>query len=210
MTKGYWVGRLDVTDPEGYKAYVAANAEPFRRHGARFLVRGGRFETPEGDSRSRNVLLEFADFATALACYRSAEYMAAKTLRDGKAVSDLIVIEGHDTPQAKAADLTAKGYWIARVDVTEPAGYQAYVAADGEAFARYGARFLVRGGKFEAVEGASRSRNIVIEFADLAAAQACYRSPEYQRAAALRHGKAIFDLIIIEGYVGPQPGDGAR
>jgi uncharacterized protein (DUF1330 family) len=205
MTKGYWIVRLDVTDPDGYKAYVAANAEPFRRYGARFLVRGGNFETPEGESRSRNVVLEFADFATALACYRSAGYAAAKALRDGKAIGDLIVIEGHDALPAKADQATTKGYWIARVDVTEPVGYQAYVAADREAFARYGGRFLVRGGKFESVEGQSRSRNIVIEFADLAAARACYRSPEYQRAAALRHGKAIFDLIIIEGYAGPQP-----
>jgi len=53
MPKGYWLGRVDVADPEAYKAYVAANAEPFRKYGARFLVRGGRCENPEGSSRSR-------------------------------------------------------------------------------------------------------------------------------------------------------------
>ena len=55
MPKAYWIGRVDVGNPDGYKAYVAANAEPFRKYGAKFLVRGGQFENPEGASRSRNV-----------------------------------------------------------------------------------------------------------------------------------------------------------
>jgi uncharacterized protein (DUF1330 family) len=99
----------------------------------------------------------------------------------------------------------AKGYWLVRLDVTDPQGYQAYVAANAEAFRKFGARFLVRGGKYECVEGGSRTRNVVIEFADHATALACYRSPEYAKALALRQGKAIADIIIIEGYDGPQP-----
>ena len=99
MAKGYWIVRLDVADPEGYKAYVAANAEAFRKFGARFLVRGGKFETVEGDSRARNVVIEFKDHATALACYRSAEYAKALKLRQGKAVADIIIIEGYDGAQ---------------------------------------------------------------------------------------------------------------
>jgi uncharacterized protein (DUF1330 family) len=97
--KGYWVGHVDVTDPEAYKAYVAANAVAFRKYGAKFLVRGGPFEAVEGKTRSRNVVLEFKDYATALACYRSPEYVKAIALRQGNAVADLIVIEGYDGPQ---------------------------------------------------------------------------------------------------------------
>ena len=96
MAKGYWIARVDVTDPEGYKAYVAANAAAFSKYGARFIVRGGAFEAPEGTPRARNIVLEFADYATALACYNSPEYAAAKALRDGRAVADLVVIEGYD------------------------------------------------------------------------------------------------------------------
>jgi len=81
------------------------------------------------------------------------------------------------------------------------------VAANAEPFRRYGARFVVRGGTFEPMEGQSRARNVVIEFKDYATALACYRSPEYQRAMALRKGHAIADIIVIEGYDGPQPGD---
>src|SRR5262249_26648871 len=70
---------------------------------------------------------------------------------------------------------------------------------------KYGAKFLVRGGTFEAVEGKARGRNIVLEFKDHATALACYRSPEYTKAKALRAGAVDIDIIVIEGYDGPQP-----
>ena len=66
MPKAYWIVHIDVSNPDGYKAYVAANAEPLRKYGAKFLVRGGQFENPEGKVRARNVVLEFKDYATAL------------------------------------------------------------------------------------------------------------------------------------------------
>jgi uncharacterized protein (DUF1330 family) len=99
MPKGYWVARVDVHDPEVYKDYVAANAAAFAKYGARFLVRGGRSEAPEGTPRSRNVVIEFNDYDTAVACYRSPEYVAAKKLREPASVADLLIIEGYDGPQ---------------------------------------------------------------------------------------------------------------
>jgi uncharacterized protein (DUF1330 family) len=95
-----------------------------------------------------------------------------------------------------------KGYWIARVDVGDPAAYAAYVKANGEAFAKFGGRFLVRAGRFEAMEGVPRARNIVIEFASYETALACYRSPEYAQAMALRRDAATAELIVIEGCDG--------
>jgi uncharacterized protein (DUF1330 family) len=99
MPKGYWVARVDVHDPEAYKGYVAANAAAFAKHGGRFLIRGGRSEAPEGTSRSRNVVIEFKDYDTAVACYNSPEYAAAKALRAPASVADLLIIEGYDGPQ---------------------------------------------------------------------------------------------------------------
>jgi uncharacterized protein (DUF1330 family) len=99
MAKGYWIGRVDVTDPEKYKAYTVANATAFAKYGARFLVRGGPFETVEGASRARNVVIEFPSYQAAVDCWHSAEYQAAKAKRDGHAVADIIVIEGYDGPQ---------------------------------------------------------------------------------------------------------------
>ncbi|MBC8055726.1 MAG: DUF1330 domain-containing protein [Rhizobiales bacterium] len=99
MTKGYWIARVDVTDPETYKAYVAANAEPLRKHGARFLVRAGRFENPEGTSRLRNIVIEFPSYQAALDCWNSPEYQDAVRLRVPVSTVDLVVIEGYDGPQ---------------------------------------------------------------------------------------------------------------
>ncbi len=99
MPKAYWIARVDVSDPQGYQEYVAANAAAFSKYGARFLVRGGQFEAPEGTPRARNVVLEFKDYATALACYHSPEYAAAKALRVGRSTADVLVIEGYDGPQ---------------------------------------------------------------------------------------------------------------
>jgi uncharacterized protein (DUF1330 family) len=99
MAKGYWIAHVDVHDPQAYEAYRAANAVPFAKYGARFLVRGGRFEVPEGKTRSRNVVIEFKDYDTALACYRSPEYRAAIELRRNHSDGDVVIVEGYDGPQ---------------------------------------------------------------------------------------------------------------
>ena len=95
-----------------------------------------------------------------------------------------------------------KAYWVAHVDVLDPTAYEAYRAANAEAFSKYGEKFLVRGGAQEVREGSARKRTVVIEFADLATARACFDSPEYARAKALRDGASESDLVIVEGYDG--------
>jgi uncharacterized protein (DUF1330 family) len=99
MAKGYWIARVDVSDPERYKAYVAANAGPLKKYGARFLVRSGQFENPEGSSRTRNVVIEFPSYQAALECYKSAGYQEAVKLRVPVSTVDIVVIEGYDGPQ---------------------------------------------------------------------------------------------------------------
>ncbi|RTL61484.1 MAG: DUF1330 domain-containing protein [Hyphomicrobiales bacterium] len=97
-----------------------------------------------------------------------------------------------------------KGYWIAHVEVTNPERYKDYVAANGVAFAKYGARFIVRGGT--AVDGKtgtpSRQRHVVIEFDSLETAKACLASPEYQAAAKIRDEASTATLIVVEGWDG--------
>lgn len=99
-------------------------------------------------------------------------------------------------------DAPAKAYWIAHVSVDDPTAYEAYRQANAAAFRKYGARFLVRGAAADPVEGRLRPRTVVIEFADLATAQACYRSREYQAALRLRQPCSVADLIIVEGWAG--------
>ncbi len=94
MTKAYWIVRVSVTNHEQYPEYLAAARPAFEKFGARFMVRGGRFEAMEGSSRERNVVVEFEDYDTALACYRSPEYQAAKTIRNANADADFVIVEG--------------------------------------------------------------------------------------------------------------------
>lgn len=99
MPKGYWIAAIDITDFEQYKQYIAANAQPFAEYGARFLVRSGRFEAPEGSARSRNVVIEFPSYQAALDCYRSDAYQAAMQLRLPVSSGNLLIVEGYDGPQ---------------------------------------------------------------------------------------------------------------
>src|ERR1700733_12804502 len=99
-----------------------------------------------------------------------------------------------------------KGYWIVHIDVRDPEIYQQYVKANAMAFAKYGARFLVRGGKHVVTRGKAPDRHDVNAFRDYETAIACQDSEEYQEAAKLRDAAGVADLVIVEGYDGLQPG----
>ena len=100
MTKGYWIARVDVYDLDSYKKYVEHNAAAFKKYGAKFLTRGGKFELKEGMARSRNVLIEFPTYQAAIDCYNSPEYKLALSFRGGVISNgDLVIIEGYDGPQ---------------------------------------------------------------------------------------------------------------
>ena len=92
-----------------------------------------------------------------------------------------------------------KGYWIAHVSVTDPEKYPDYVATAKPAFEEYGARFLARGGAHECVEGNTGERHVVIEFASMADALACYRCEQYQKAAKIRMSASTGTITIVEG-----------
>jgi len=99
----------------------------------------------------------------------------------------------------------ARGYWIGRIDAHDEAGFRPYAAANPAIIKKFGGRYVVRSGKFESVEGQCRSHNVVIEFPDYATAMACYRSPEYQENIKRRQPHSIAEIVVIEGYDGPQP-----
>jgi uncharacterized protein (DUF1330 family) len=94
MAKGYWIARVDVRDPEGYKGYVAAAKPAFERFGANFLARGGTSDAIEGPGRARNVIIEFPSLDAARGCYNSPEYQAAKAIRQKFADGEIVLVEG--------------------------------------------------------------------------------------------------------------------
>lgn len=97
MPKGYWIAQVKVTDPEAYPQYIAANKRAFDKYGGRFLVRGGRFEAPDGGViGDRHVVIEFDSYETALACYHSPEYREALAIRKRASQGFTIIVEGVD------------------------------------------------------------------------------------------------------------------
>ena len=94
--KGYWIVGLDVADADQYAEYVKLVRPYLSRNGGRFLVRGGQFEAVEGAGRSRNIVIEFPDYQTALSCYRSAEYQNMVAIRSRAAEGHFVVVEGLD------------------------------------------------------------------------------------------------------------------
>jgi len=94
MSKGYVIARVDITNPEAYAQYAAAATKVIAEHGGKPLARGGRYEALEGKARARNVVLEFDSYEAARTYFYSAQYQAAKALREGAADAELVLVEG--------------------------------------------------------------------------------------------------------------------
>ena len=96
MAKAYWVAHVDVSDPQVYEKYKAANAAPFAEFGSRFIVRGGDQEVREGTVRSRTVVIEFPRYEAAVACYDSPDYQAAFDIRKEVSIWDMVIVKGYE------------------------------------------------------------------------------------------------------------------
>lgn len=94
MPKGYVIARVDIRDAEAYARYAPEAGKAIAGHGGRILARGGRYEALEGPARKRNVVIEFDSYDAARGYYDSAEYQAAKALRDGAAEIEMVLVEG--------------------------------------------------------------------------------------------------------------------
>ena len=91
-------------------------------------------------------------------------------------------------------------YVLADVEVTDSAAYERYRALAPDAIARYGGRYLVRGGATTVLEGNWQPhRVVVLEFPDVATARRFYDSPEYVAARGARAGAAKMSLFVVEG-----------
>ncbi len=94
MPKGYVIGRAVVTNPSAWAEYAAKAGEAMKIYGGTPIVRGGKIEVAEGEGRARNVVVEFPDFESARRYTTSPEYAAARKLREGAGIIDIVVVEG--------------------------------------------------------------------------------------------------------------------
>jgi uncharacterized protein (DUF1330 family) len=91
-------------------------------------------------------------------------------------------------------------YVIAEIDITDPAAYEDYRKQVPAVIARYGGKYVVRGGKVEPLEGGwSPKRIAVVEFPSMEQALKFYRSPEYAPLIAIRQKASRGKLVIVDG-----------
>jgi uncharacterized protein (DUF1330 family) len=116
------------------------------------------------------------------------------------AVFATLVVAATGFTLLQAATTAPKGYVIAEITVTDPEAYKQYAATVPPILAKFGGKYLVRGGQTVAEEGESPSgRIVVIEFNSLAAARSFEDSPEYQAVAPLRRKAARSRVFLVEG-----------
>ena len=97
-------------------------------------------------------------------------------------------------------------YVIAEIDVTDPEAYELYKVRSGPAVDAAGGKFIVRGGEIVSLEGDPvKGRIVVIEFADVDAAQAWYDSELYQEAIPFRQAASRGRVFLVDGYLPPLP-----
>ena len=91
----YLVARVNVTDPEKYEDYKALSPGAIAACGGKFIARGGKTHTLEGDEETRRmVIVEFPDFEAAKACYDSELYRQAREARRGAAEAQFVIVDG--------------------------------------------------------------------------------------------------------------------
>jgi uncharacterized protein (DUF1330 family) len=95
-------------------------------------------------------------------------------------------------------------YIIAQIEITDPDRYAQYVRQVPATIAKYGGRYLARGGKAEPLEGPLAGKRIaIVEFDSYERAKDWYESEDYRGPKALRQGASISSLVLVDG-VPPQ------
>jgi uncharacterized protein (DUF1330 family) len=91
----YVIVDIEVTDPEGYKEYVKLAPDTIKLYGGKYIARGGKNETLEGEWQAKRlVILEFSDLEQAKKWLNSEEYAPARALRHKYAKTNMVVVEG--------------------------------------------------------------------------------------------------------------------
>lgn len=91
----YVIVDIEIADPKQYEEYKKLAGPTVVAHGGRYVARGGKVTTLEGDWRpGRIVVLEFPTAEKAKAWWDSPDYRKARSIRHACAKSRMIVVEG--------------------------------------------------------------------------------------------------------------------
>ena len=101
--KGYWIVLATVNEPSRFGNYTAVAGPLIAAHGGRVLARGDVAVVVEGSVPGRPYVIEFPSYAAAQACFESADYQQAITLRAGVAQFQIVIVEGFVPPTSTPA-----------------------------------------------------------------------------------------------------------
>ncbi|MBE0612919.1 MAG: DUF1330 domain-containing protein [Burkholderiales bacterium] len=91
-------------------------------------------------------------------------------------------------------------YLVVDIDVTDPAQFEEYKKLAPAAIAKYGGRYLIRGGAYETMEGDWKPQRVtIVEFESMEKGKVFYNSPEYQAAIKTRAGAANMKMLLVQG-----------
>jgi len=91
-------------------------------------------------------------------------------------------------------------YVIVNIEVVDPVRYQEYIQAAPSTIARFGGRYLARGGRAERLEGEwEPKRFVVLEFPNYERAREWWESEHYAGPKSLRQASARASMILVEG-----------
>ena len=91
-------------------------------------------------------------------------------------------------------------YLISQIDVHDPLGYEEYRKLVGASLAKYGGKFVARGGRIDVLEGDWKPKRVVIcEFESLERARQWYESQEYRPAMDIRQKTSDAKIIVVDG-----------
>jgi uncharacterized protein (DUF1330 family) len=91
-------------------------------------------------------------------------------------------------------------YLISQIEIHDPQGYEEYRKLVGASLAKYGGKFVARGGRIDVLEGDWKPKRVVIcEFESLERARQWYESPEYRPAMDIRQKTSVAKIIVVDG-----------
>ena len=205
----FLVAQVQVRDTERFRAYQDLARPVVVAFGGSFLASSSAVQALEGGPPPQRLVIVGLDtLERCRAFYDSPGYQVAIRARAGVATLDILAVQGLEgaaphgaaDPNAPTRSAHMPAYVVAEVEVTDPARYEAYKQLAPPAIAKYGGRYLARGGATEALEGDWKpARLVLLEFPSLAQARAFYDSPEYGKARAARKGAATMRLLAVEG-----------
>jgi len=196
---GYYIGEIEVTDPDAYAIYRPKAREAVLNHGGEYVVAGGESESLEGSAPAgRIVILKFPSVEACKTWFHADDYAEAHAIRARAAISRTFVVEGLDLPSLPEGQ--PAGYYIGERDVHDDAAYKEYAVAAAPTIEAHGGAYMVKAGPWEAMEGEPpMPRVVVLRFPSVEACKGWYHSPEYHAVHGIRDRAATSRTFLAEG-----------